>query len=93
MRGAVWGLESEMETSKGRSPRARGSPNRIQIPRGLWRSIPACAGQSSVIIEPPDPTKVDPRVRGAVATARTTRFVRDGRSPRARGSPRYSSPA
>ena len=50
------------------------------------RSIPACAGLSSVMRSPRSPAPVHPRVRGALDAGLMHRNPANGPSPRARGS-------
>ncbi len=79
--------------NRGRSPRARGSPDARPPLPSPPRSIPACAG------EPPDgpgllkADEVDPRVRARAANHGFAKGMGEGRSPRARGSRRAAGKA
>ncbi len=86
VRGAVPPVYWRTSDSKGRSPRARGSLALSADVLSFSWSIPACAGQSVGLRLPLVPTRVDPRVRGAVRLRLMSRSQARGRSPRARGS-------
>ena len=71
----------------GRSPRVRGGHRILQRQRAARGSIPACAGEPTVLLSWYLLHGVDPRVCGGAQTSHMPRFLRWGRSPRVRGSP------
>ena len=72
--------------SNGPSPRARGAGLETARDRGVWRTIPACAG-SSCRSGPPCGSPPDhPRVRGEQDIAVYVTAFKAGPSPRARGA-------
>ena len=75
-----------MASTRGRSPRARGSPDAHV--RRLFKkgSIPACAGEPRTTWVFRWRFGVDPRVRGGAGSRRRCPRGHRGRSPRARGS-------
>ena len=75
----------------GRSPRARGSPLGHQVHDRRPGSIPACAGEPVFDRRSVHLASVDPRVRGGACARSACKSATQGRSPRARGSPRASS--
>ena len=70
----------------GRSPRARGNPGLDRRRHPHRGSIPASAGKPSSSTAAPTASPVDPRERGETGAHLLTRFVVEGRSPRARGN-------
>ena len=70
----------------GRSPRVRGSPLPSPQCRHHSGSIPACAGEPSVMGRILSWGGVDPRVCGGAQHLPRPRLLRRGRSPRVRGS-------
>src|SRR6266568_1147605 len=88
VRGGAPGMELAPAEDTGRSPRARGSLLVAVLEKGLPRSIPACAGEPSPGFARSPSPGVDPRVRGGASGTVTIAVPREGRSPRARGSPR-----
>jgi len=72
----------------GRSPRARGKHRHGVHQKITRRSIPACAGETSVSAKPGQQFVVDPRVRGGNLQELRDIGVARGRSPRARGKHR-----
>ncbi len=70
----------------GRSPRVRGSPERLLARLTAMGSIPACAGQPCASSTSAARTRVDPRVCGAAGREPTVIVTSGGRSPRVRGS-------
>ena len=53
----------------------------------LWRFIPACAGNTTIMPAPHVPSAVHPRVRGEHMKSLLQRSWSGGSSPRARGTP------
>ncbi len=86
VRGAVAGRASDRAGGSGPSPRARGSLRRMARHVRDLGSIPACAGQSRPSPPKHDPSRVHPRVRGAVRRPNCRARRLRGPSPRARGS-------
>ena len=83
--GTVGGFPVLM-AGQGLSPRVRGnqSPTRGGFP---WRgSIPACAGEPSILFCNDFIGKVYPRVCGGTATIRSALWTMEGLSPRVRGN-------
>ncbi len=72
--------------SSGRSPRARGSLDRLLVLIVEVGSIPACAGEPRARGTCAARCGVDPRVRGGAALPMYSSIFEKGRSPRARGS-------
>ena len=70
----------------GLSPRVRGSHDGLWNRRGLFGSIPACAGKPRRPLEPERAVRVYPRVCGEAATRTERMSSRKGLSPRVRGS-------
>ena len=54
------------------------------------RSIPACAGEPTPLVENPSHGRVYPRVCGGTGRATIPRWAVPGLSPRVRGNRRYS---
>ena len=82
------GLASDAQTTpQGRSPRARGSRERVLARQEHPGAIPACAGEPARITLTLKPCWGDPRVRGGAMASARGGDVLPGRSPRARGSP------
>ena len=71
----------------GRSPRVRGSLERIDVPLREVGSIPACAGEPNRARDAPARARVDPRVCGGAPARASSVAAFCGRSPRVRGSP------
>ena len=71
----------------GLSPRVRGNPRPARCPPTAPRSIPACAGEPSVILIIGFAITVYPRVCGGTLWRTPTRNTRRGLSPRVRGNP------
>ena len=71
----------------GSSPRARGTPEHLDDKVEMSRFIPACAGNARRMPESLGMATVHPRVRGERTIAGTLGTIRDGSSPRARGTP------
>ncbi len=71
----------------GSSPRARGTPRHRPRRCRAARFIPARAGNTTVLTQPPPRSSVHPRARGEHQPHRTHRRAGDGSSPRARGTP------
>ena len=78
-------------TSRGRSPRARGSPEPLGMVALLHRSIPAGTGKPLRSGSRCIRCKVDPRGHGEADPTITTPTANGGRSPRARGSRGFPS--
>ena len=75
-------------SATGRSPRARGSRPRPRPGPLRLRAIPACAGEPRRSRTTSPSSRGDPRVRGGAVIHREGERLTQGRSPRARGSPR-----
>ena len=75
----------------GLSPRVRGSPELVNLPRGSDGSIPACAGQPHRSITTQYTTRVYPRVCGAAGWVIGMHLGDAGLSPRVRGSPKIKT--
>ena len=84
--GAIPG-ETVTSASRGPSPRVRGSPLRPRLDRRRHGSIPACAGEPTLIGGMLCRCGVHPRVCGGASTATDMRDSATGPSPRVRGSP------
>ena len=87
LRGGAVDVRDSLVGSLGRSPLARGSQGGQLYPRGLSRSIPACAGEPSSACVLRLFTPVDPRLRGGASKWLYLPAYKGGRSPLARGSP------
>ena len=69
----------------GLSPRVRGKRVRLAVRGGAGRSIPACAGETRLLILMDGVDGVYPRVCGGNRAIRSLRTQRKGLSPRVRG--------
>ena len=78
---------SQQELIDGPSPRARGTRQRAALRYGRWRSIPACAGNTTLRRRAIRSIPVHPRVRGEHALTEPSAAPTTGPSPRARGTP------
>ena len=72
--------------SCGRSPRMRGSPERLGVVGAVDGSIPADAGEPRRMPCRSSAARVDPRGCGGASPPTTSRAPSEGRSPRMRGS-------
>ena len=72
--------------TRGSSPRVRGTLSLGRIKSGARRFIPACAGNTSSIANPPAKSMVHPRVCGEHLDSKMPLTVRIGSSPRVRGT-------
>ena len=72
----------------GLSPRGRGSHIIAFLEKRIVRSIPAWAGEPSILPRPERLPRVYPRVGGGAFSANRRRFRLRGLSPRGRGSPK-----
>ncbi len=88
VRGEAFLSGLKLRGREGRSPRARGSLRKRQNPTGQKGSIPACAGKPPRSHPRSTAPEVDPRVRGEARVCANGAGHHQGRSPRARGSPR-----
>ena len=73
-------------STRGLSPRVRGSPPELPPPQSESGSIPACAGEPSARPSAPAPERVYPRVCGGAFPATVRSADESGLSPRVRGS-------
>ena len=71
---------------QGLSPRVRGNHNLPTATEGLYRSIPACAGEPPPAESTAPITRVYPRVCGGTFMSGTLTMARAGLSPRVRGN-------
>ena len=86
MCGAALSMAKPQSAKNGLSPRVRGSQGVQNLFENQARSIPACAGQPT-ILSPPNPhIRVYPRVCGAAITLSLSSTAWSGLSPRVRGS-------
>ena len=85
VRGGGPASETVAGVVEGRSPRARGRQDGLEVQRLHHRSIPACAGEATRASVASSACGVDPRVRGGGVTAAAGAAHGAGRSPRARG--------
>ena len=85
-RGETAVLEIQTPCAYGRSPRARGNPERRAGSAGKTRSIPAGAGKPPIVALVVSLSRVDPRGRGETAARSAPERASRGRSPRARGN-------
>ncbi len=86
VRGEQLSGAEDVDAGHGPSPRARGAVQRpVELATEL-RTIPACAGSSSLRGRCPSPVRDHPRVRGEQARSPTSRPRLRGPSPRARGA-------
>ncbi len=76
-----WGLPAA-----GSSPRARGTPSRCGPKEDRHRFIPACAGNTFAVRTERRSSPVHPRVRGEHPRWAQGSCIRNGSSPRARGT-------
>ena len=72
--------------AEGLSPRVRGNPAERTSARAFSRSIPACAGEPTVIALILNSTKVYPRVCGGTLGGYSIAELDYGLSPRVRGN-------
>ena len=72
-------------SAAGLSPRVRGKPRHSRPPQKPYGSIPACAGEASVLLSPLFIVQVYPRVCGGSQRLPLFRVVAAGLSPRVRG--------
>ena len=86
MGGATTGPGAQRNLYQGLSPRGRGN----LMPELIWEnsngSIPAWAGQPTLVSSPVSLYWVYPRVGGATSTSERTASPRTGLSPRGRGN-------
>ncbi len=75
----------------GLSPRVRGNPDQPEYFIEHKRSIPACAGEPTLVHRNPPHTKVYPRVCGGTCVLACRCHVVKGLSPRVRGNLGYSA--
>ena len=85
MRGGDGPPAGFIVTTTGRSPRARGRRRQQPVREKGRRSIPACAGETTVFGKLMGQLRVDPRVRGGDRGKKLLVLSPEGRSPRARG--------
>ena len=79
-------MPSRRAISAGRSPRGRGSRQRLALAGGDMGSIPAWAGEPRRRSAAKAGPGVDPRVGGGAANTTPLLILDQGRSPRGRGS-------
>ncbi len=91
VRGGTCLSDQQSRARMGLSPRARGNQCKKPTGRRGYRSIPACAGEPSILTPLLDRFKVYPRVRGGTQKALLEAFPGAGLSPRARGNPAGSA--
>ncbi len=84
--GAALATAHAASSLRGRSPRMRGSPGRIDPAFRESGSIPAHAGQPPASPSPTGCAGVDPRACGAATRGAVREVYVPGRSPRMRGS-------
>ena len=72
---------------QGLSPRVRGNHCGSNHISPIGRSIPACAGESTLVLELYSALWVYPRVCGGIHVFRPDILETDGLSPRVRGNP------
>ena len=87
MRGGGSLADVKATLAQGRSPHARGRPERRRSAERWMGSIPACAGEASSSDQAGDQVWVDPRMRGGGPPVKSSGCARWGRSPHARGRP------
>ena len=87
VRGGTMKEEIPEGSSKGLSPRARGNRCSSGSRRSRSRSIPACAGEPSIVASLMPSQGVYPRVRGGTLRHIGSNLLGSGLSPRARGNP------
>ena len=71
----------------GLSPRVRGNPGQLAVPGVGVRSIPACAGEPTVLLRGDGGEEVYPRVCGGTGGVQLGGAGGQGLSPRVRGNP------
>ena len=82
--GDVW---TKALNAEGLSPRVRGKPGDMYLPRDVWGSIPACAGETHNLLDKQFCDAVYPRVCGGNRGLLRLRLRLPGLSPRVRGKP------
>ena len=83
--GTVLPVQSDTE-HEGLSPRVRGNPPTIAIPKVIVRSIPACAGEPEDCLGISHRQRVYPRVCGGTPSVEVAALHTSGLSPRVRGN-------
>ena len=86
--GGAQAGEYMMRSTRGPSPRGRGSRIRDLVLDLVHRSIPAWAGEPRTFLTSPDTLGVHPRVGGGARAIQTSTTSARGPSPRGRGSRR-----
>ena len=77
--------------SNGSSPRVRGTGGRLMCGDEIGRFIPACAGNGPAAFQSPATPPVHPRVCGERYRDSDIIILRDGSSPRVRGTVDYQA--
>ena len=86
VRGEQSSRWSEFDAGSGSSPRARGTDPHSRAKWDRARFIPACAGNSGLVVGSPSLPPVHPRVRGEQGMRSAGGGPKTGSSPRARGT-------
>ena len=86
MCGGTAGPPVKTAAIKGLSPRVRGNRGRPTSGANICGSIPACAGEPTVVVASSGRAEVYPRVCGGTSPATERRSVVAGLSPRVRGN-------
>ena len=84
--GGTWVDDNVSVEEKGLSPRVRGNRHQLNLLRIMARSIPACAGEPSVLRGRYAKAKVYPRVCGGTPASSANQHHWYGLSPRVRGN-------
>ena len=85
MRGGDAGRKAKPKRNTGRSPHARGRRSSMCRVKPWKRSIPACAGETTISPSRRLQIRVDPRMRGGDVRVASRNWMISGRSPHARG--------